>query len=318
MRPHAAWKVITQRRLACSPIRSSSRVRISAADLFVNVIARISFGFTPIALMRWATRYVSTRVLPEPAPAITSSGPSVVSTASRWASLRSARYWSGVATAIASMLAAALPGACLPHPELVEQDAETRRAVLVVAGAGRQDVDDPRVHERHPRSLENGLPVHALPDAARGIGVGGLLGDSPADLTVDRPIAELGVVRVVGRSRQERRTRQDRLEEPGRSRIVRDPLAHAGLRPVPGIADVAEVPFARGALLQRGPVPERRQELHGERADSRQVRPRPHRDLHASGPGAGDELPGLREIAGRPRAGRRRRRRIRAVAPVPG
>ncbi len=52
MRPQAAWKVITQRRRACSPIRSSSRVRISAAALFVNVIARISFGFTPIALMR--------------------------------------------------------------------------------------------------------------------------------------------------------------------------------------------------------------------------------------------------------------------------
>ncbi len=48
-------------------------------------------GFTPHARIRCATRYVSTRVFPEPAPATTSSGPSVARTASRWASLRSAR-----------------------------------------------------------------------------------------------------------------------------------------------------------------------------------------------------------------------------------
>src|SRR3954452_17658463 len=105
MRPHAAWNVITQRRRACSPISSSRRTRISAAALFVNVIARISFGFTPSALIRCATRYVSTRVLPEPAPAMTSSGPSVVSAASRCGGLRSARYCSGEATATRSMLA---------------------------------------------------------------------------------------------------------------------------------------------------------------------------------------------------------------------
>src|SRR5262245_36516194 len=34
--------------------------------------------------MRWATRWVSTRVFPLPAPASTRSGPSVVRTASRW------------------------------------------------------------------------------------------------------------------------------------------------------------------------------------------------------------------------------------------
>jgi hypothetical protein len=37
--------------------------------------------------MRWAMRWVSTRVLPEPAPATTSSGPSSWTTASSWTGL---------------------------------------------------------------------------------------------------------------------------------------------------------------------------------------------------------------------------------------
>ena len=44
MRPHAAWKVRIQIARATGPSRSSSRSRISPAALFVNVIARISFG----------------------------------------------------------------------------------------------------------------------------------------------------------------------------------------------------------------------------------------------------------------------------------
>ena len=55
-----------------------TRSRISPAALFVKVMARISFGVDAHAPSRCATRWVSTRVLPEPAPASTSSGPSVV------------------------------------------------------------------------------------------------------------------------------------------------------------------------------------------------------------------------------------------------
>src|SRR5919204_4381098 len=105
IRPQAAWKVSTQSPRASRPSRYSSRSFISPAALFVNVIARISFGLTPTAWIRCATRYVRTRVLPEPAPATTSSGPSVVRTASRWAGFSSSRYCSGLATAIAPMLA---------------------------------------------------------------------------------------------------------------------------------------------------------------------------------------------------------------------
>jgi hypothetical protein len=68
--------------------------------LFVNVIARIWFGFTPWLPIKFATRYVSTRVLPEPAPATTSSGPSTCDAATRCASLRSARSCSAVLIAI--------------------------------------------------------------------------------------------------------------------------------------------------------------------------------------------------------------------------
>ena len=91
MRPHAEWKVRIQIARAIGPSIVIRRSRISPAALFVKVIARISFGLTPIAEIRWATRCVSTRVLPEPAPAITSSGPSVCRTASRWAGFRLAR-----------------------------------------------------------------------------------------------------------------------------------------------------------------------------------------------------------------------------------
>src|SRR5437868_11982707 len=98
MRPQAAWNVITQQARAGGPTRCSTRSRISAAALFVNVIARISGGFAPTAASRCAMRRVNTRVFPEPAPAITSSGPSVVRTASRWAGFRSSRYVSGALT----------------------------------------------------------------------------------------------------------------------------------------------------------------------------------------------------------------------------
>src|SRR3954449_6515063 len=127
MRPHAEWNVMIQMARAIAPRSCATRSRISPAALFVNVIARISFGFTPCARSRWATRWVSTRVFPEPAPAITSSGPSVVRTASRWAGFRSARYCSGVVTAICAMLAGVkvfatrrYPGAAFDELEDVE------------------------------------------------------------------------------------------------------------------------------------------------------------------------------------------------------
>ena len=62
---------------------ASTRSRISAAALLVNVIARIWLGHASPRRAGCAMRWVSTRVLPEPAPATMSSGRPRYSTASR-------------------------------------------------------------------------------------------------------------------------------------------------------------------------------------------------------------------------------------------
>src|SRR5215469_12014518 len=67
------------------------RARISAAALLVNVTARMDEGGTCRAVIRCAIRCVMTLVLPLPAPARISTGPSVASTASRCWGLRPER-----------------------------------------------------------------------------------------------------------------------------------------------------------------------------------------------------------------------------------
>ncbi len=76
-----AWNVFSQTSFALLPIMRSTRSRISAAALFVNVIAKILYGATPSS-NKLAIRQVNTFVFPEPAPAIISSGPFVCFTAS--------------------------------------------------------------------------------------------------------------------------------------------------------------------------------------------------------------------------------------------
>ncbi|MNS40648.1 hypothetical protein D3C72_729730 [compost metagenome] len=74
MRTPSAWKVHTTTLRASRPIRSLARSRISAAALFVKVMAAMRSGFRP----DWISRpilCVITRVLPEPAPASTRQGP---------------------------------------------------------------------------------------------------------------------------------------------------------------------------------------------------------------------------------------------------
>ena len=66
-----------QRRATSSPRSPATRSRISPAALLVKVTARIGLRREPAAI-RWAMRWVMTRVFPEPAPARTSSGPSVL------------------------------------------------------------------------------------------------------------------------------------------------------------------------------------------------------------------------------------------------
>ena len=84
MRTHMEWKVDTHMPRERVPTSCARRSRISAAALLVKVMARISHGAARSCSRMLAMRYVSTRVLPEPAPASTRSGPWVVTTASRW------------------------------------------------------------------------------------------------------------------------------------------------------------------------------------------------------------------------------------------
>ena len=75
MRTQAEWNVDTHIALALGPTSRATRSFISPAALFVNVIARTAPGATPRSAMSQAIRWVSTRVLPEPAPATMRSGP---------------------------------------------------------------------------------------------------------------------------------------------------------------------------------------------------------------------------------------------------
>ena len=89
MRTHMEWKVAIKGLASDEwPSRRSTRSAISLAALLVKVTARIESGATPFSRISQAMRLVMTRVLPDPAPARISSGPSVVSTAARCSGFR--------------------------------------------------------------------------------------------------------------------------------------------------------------------------------------------------------------------------------------
>ena len=91
MRTQAEWKVDTHIFWATGPTRAPTRCFISSAALLVKVMARISKGETPCSLISQPTLDVSTRVLPDPAPAMISRGPPGWVTASRCTGLRLSR-----------------------------------------------------------------------------------------------------------------------------------------------------------------------------------------------------------------------------------
>ena len=82
------------------PRSPSTRAAISRAALFVNVIARIANGLTPCSRIRYAIRCVRARVLPDPAPATISTGPSVCRTASACTGFRASTRGERTATAL--------------------------------------------------------------------------------------------------------------------------------------------------------------------------------------------------------------------------
>src|SRR3546814_7890831 len=88
-RRHTSCALVTGVQTCALPI--STRSLISRAALLVKVTASISDGHALRVAIRCANRAVSAAVLPVPAPARTSTGPSVVRTASRCGALRPRR-----------------------------------------------------------------------------------------------------------------------------------------------------------------------------------------------------------------------------------
>src|SRR5687768_15107840 len=145
-RAHSAWKVEIHMRLQSEPASDPTRARISSAALLVNVTARTSHGLAWPSPTRYAARLVMTRVLPEPAPARISSGPSTCRTASCCSGLRDSRNCivlgargSGLGTIYLSLPSSSEPRAL--SPGLFDRDALREVARLVdVAAAPHGDV----------------------------------------------------------------------------------------------------------------------------------------------------------------------------------
>ena len=91
-RAQIEWNVPSHRPSALPPTSPSTRSRISRAALLVKVTARIWLGQARRVARIWASRVTSTRVLPVPAPASTSTAPSSVSAASRCSGLSASSH----------------------------------------------------------------------------------------------------------------------------------------------------------------------------------------------------------------------------------
>ena len=175
MRTQALWKVITHIALARGPTRPVTRSRISAAALLVKVMASTWPGCTPRAASRYAMRWASTRVLPEPAPATMSSGPPSCSTASRCCGLSPTSSSSGSA-----------PGRLAPGPPSGPSPAAAASA-QVGTPAG---VDQRRVGARggggvHVRLVARVAEVEAVEEGAH-VGVNPTWSRRPRSSTAPR------------------------------------------------------------------------------------------------------------------------------------
>ena len=109
-RAASEWKVPATTSRPPSPTRLMIRSRSSDAARFVKVTARIRQGGTSLMLTRYAIRWARTRVLPDPAPARISSGPSVVVTARACSGLSARTICSSRAARAAALTAGSTTG----------------------------------------------------------------------------------------------------------------------------------------------------------------------------------------------------------------
>src|SRR5213075_3118579 len=129
---------------------------ISPAALLVNVIAKIELGTIP-SESRYATRRVITRVFPDPAPAMISSGPSTWVTAARCSCVKSARISS--ALSIGRVRSANLGSHSEPYRDSSSEDKKItgrdRAFVAASADASLQSTSQPK--RPIPPDREGGL-----------------------------------------------------------------------------------------------------------------------------------------------------------------
>src|SRR5262245_44639436 len=144
------WKVPTHMALPGTPNNFSMRPRISCAALLVKVTARMECGEAPSVAITQAMRCVSTRVLPEPAPASTSTGPTGAVTAARCASFRESRIGE-VSIGAANFIHSRAPKGCnraparrgLVLPRLVRRD----HLLVEVTEDGRDQREEHGTHD---------------------------------------------------------------------------------------------------------------------------------------------------------------------------
>ena len=180
-------------RSATGPTSAPTRCFISSAALLVKVMARTSNGLTPCSRMRWAMRWVRTRVLPEPAPATMSSGPPVWVTASRWTGLSPSSRASS----------AGLMGTPAYWPPVTGLRSDGDRSSGRRGGAARQPQPPParvlrRHRVRHPEPRPPGgpfRPLHQPPHRVAAVHAGS---PRPARRCPRLPVAALGIDRDLG------------------------------------------------------------------------------------------------------------------------
>src|SRR5216684_4593472 len=154
MRTHAEWNVLTHIFLATGPISASTRWRISSAALLVKVMARMRNGLTPSSVIRWAMRWVRTRVLPYPAPATTSSGPWPCTTASSLSGLRP--------SAGTGIVTPSYGRGVTPFRELAERLQRRQQIGAVAAELGAMGGGQRLDHGRPPVGQGQSLPAAVL------------------------------------------------------------------------------------------------------------------------------------------------------------
>src|SRR6478735_8871931 len=267
IRTQAEWKVETHMIRARLPTRASTRSFISAAALLVKVIARIEPGCALRSLISQAMRRVRTRVLPEPAPATTSSGAPACVTAARWGSLRpsrsgwsrcSKRAWSAGASMGLMSAPAYAPGATDRSAPVWAGSEPGRGPVGARSGVHRRPEDRHRdVGDRQREQAE----VEALRDARLAHVDHHEHQDHQADRELD---ADLG---VVGRAEVLEHADEQQAGDEGRPGAV----AHQRVHPLRVVAHLHEEASEEGGITED--VDEEQHQPQGLHADTLVNRP---------------------------------------------